>query len=95
MNELTNVLNFCWSSDLIHGNKLAYSSKIAMGLTDLLAKNVPDSDLLRTNLELDSPRRPQKLLSLRAYTNSSVIRRILKRSRNPPNYLCKQCARYI
>jgi hypothetical protein len=37
-----------WSSDPVHGDKIAYS-KIALGLLDLLDRNLPDGDL-RFNL---------------------------------------------
>jgi hypothetical protein len=44
MGELMDSLYSCWSSDPVHGDKLAYH-RIAMGLMDILSRKVSEGDL--------------------------------------------------
>jgi hypothetical protein len=42
--ELMDALYSCWSTDLVHGDKIAYH-RIAMGLMNILSRKVPEGDL--------------------------------------------------
>jgi hypothetical protein len=48
MGELMDSLYSCWSSDPVHGDKIAYH-RIAMGLMDILSRKVSEGDL-RNNI---------------------------------------------
>jgi hypothetical protein len=48
MGELMDSLYSCWSSDPVHGDKIAYHL-IAMGLMDILSRKVSEGDL-RNNI---------------------------------------------
>lgn len=56
--ELMNAMLECWSTDPVHGDKLAYT-KIAMGLLEKLSQPAPaerNDDLVRADLSKKRPR---------------------------------------
>jgi hypothetical protein len=83
MGELMDSLYSCWSSDPVHGDKIAYH-RIAMGLMDILSRKVSEGDL-RNNINPkkrgrdDSPP-PQELRRLRL----RILLRQLLRQHQPP-----------